>query len=145
MTRIVTEPFRASFQAPADLAAIELVHGLFERLSDERPSLRERTRTAVELAVVEVVTNVVQHSPGRPAVVVELVIDMSADGISAVVTDDAPPVDIDLSAATMPEPDELAEAGRGLALVGLLVDRFEHEVLPDGNRWTLYSRLVDER
>lgn len=139
----MTESFRASFQAPADFAAVELVHRMFERLAEERPGLPERTRTAVELAVVEVVTNVVQHSPGQPTVTVELVIDVTADGLSAVVCDDAPPVDIDLAAAEMPDADELVDSGRGLALVGMLVDRFEHTNLPDGNRWTLSSQLVE--
>ncbi|MDN4613771.1 ATP-binding protein [Leifsonia sp. F6_8S_P_1B] len=132
----MSEPFSASFVAPADLATIERVHSMFERLGDERPDLPEQTRSAFELAVVEVVTNVVQHSPDRPPVTVELRIVATPRGLEAVVTDDAPPAAVDLDAAALPE-DDLAESGRGLALVGLLVDRFEHEPLASGNRWTL--------
>ena len=58
----MTEPFRESFRAPADPAAIGRVHELFERLGEQRDDLSERFRGGFELAVVEVVTNVVRHS-----------------------------------------------------------------------------------
>lgn len=133
----MTEPFRDAFDAPADPAVIGRVHDVFERLGDERPDLSADLRGRFELAVVEVVTNVVTHSAGEQPVHVELVIRATGDGIEGIVTDDAPPAAIDVDAAAMPDPDALTESGRGLALVGLLVDRFTHEPLPAGNRWTL--------
>ncbi|WP_158868428.1 ATP-binding protein [Leifsonia sp. AG29] len=133
----MTEPFRESFRAPADLASIGRVHEIFERLSERRPDLTGDLRSAFELAVVEVVTNVVQHSEEERPVQVELLIRTTPGGLEAVVTDDAPPVDLAVADAAMPDPEDLGESGRGLALIGLLVDRFEHEPLAAGNRWTL--------
>lgn len=133
----MTEPFRDAFDAPADPAVIGRVHDVFERLGDERADLSADLRGRFELAVVEVVTNVVTHSAANRPVRVELVIRATGDGIEGVVTDDAPPAAVDLDGATMPDPADLAESGRGLALVGLLVDTFIHEPLAAGNRWTL--------
>ena len=69
----------------------------------------------------------------------ELEVGHTPNGIRAVVTDDAAPADIDLSSASMPDPEDFTESGRGLALIALLVDEFTHEPLPHGNRWTLAS------
>jgi serine/threonine-protein kinase RsbW len=135
----VTEAFREAFLAPADAEAIERVHTLFEELAVRRPDLPAERRGAFELAVVEVVTNVVQHGVEGTRTRVELEVGHTADGIRAVVTDDAEPADIDLASAAMPDPEDLAESGRGLALIALLVDEFTHEPLPHGNRWTLVS------
>jgi len=133
----VTEPFRDSFRAPADEETIGRVHEMFERLAERRPDLPEQVRGGFELAVVEVVTNVVMHSSDDRPVRVELAVRSTEDGLEAVVTDDAPPAAVDIDGAAMPDPEDLGESGRGLALVTLLVDRFEHAALPDGNRWLL--------
>jgi len=134
----VTEPFRDDFRAPADLEAIGRVHESFERLAEQRPDLPAEVRGAFELAVVEVVTNVVTHSSDDRPVRVELVIRTTAGGLEAIVTDDAPPADVDVTDPSMPEAEGLAESGRGLALVTMLVDRFEHDTLDGtGNRWLL--------
>lgn len=133
----MTEPFRESFRAPADAAAIGRVHELFERLGEQCGELSESFRGGFELAVVEIVTNVVRHSEDGRDVRVELLIRTTDDGIEAVITDDAEPVALDLAAVAMPDADELAESGRGLALVSLLVDDFAHEPLARGNRWRL--------
>lgn len=131
------DAFRDSFRAPADPEAIGRVHEVFERLGDCRGDLSESVRGAFELAVVEIVTNVVVHSDSDRTVTIELVIRATAYGLEAVVTDDAAPAAVDTAAATMPDPEDLTESGRGLALVTSLVDRFDHEPLLDGNRWTL--------
>ena len=136
----MTEPFRESFRAPADPAAIGRVHELFERLGEQRDDLSERFRGGFELAVVEVVTNVVRHSEDGAPVRVELALRATGDGIEAVIIDDADPAAVDIDGASMPDPDDLAESGRGLALVTMLVDDFAHEPLAHGNRWTLSAR-----
>ena len=134
----MTEPFRDAFRAPADLETIGRVHESFERLAEQRPDLPAQLRGAFELAVVEVVTNVVTHSRDDRTVRVELVIRTTTGGLEAIITDDAPPADVDVADQAMPEADDLAESGRGLALVTMLVDRFEHDTLDGtGNRWLL--------
>lgn len=134
----MTEPFRDAFRAPADLESIGRVHESFERLAEQRPDLPAHVRAAFELAVVEVVTNVVTHSEDDRPVRVELVIRTTTGGLEAIITDDAPPADVDVADPAMPEAEELAESSRGLALVAVLVDRFEHDTLDGtGNRWLL--------
>ncbi|WP_285115660.1 ATP-binding protein [Leifsonia sp. fls2-241-R2A-40a] len=133
----MTEPFRDSFRASADIEAIGRVHEVFERLGERRPDLPERLRGGFELAVVEVVTNVVTHSQAERPVQVELIIRTNLGGLEAVVIDDAPPAEVDIVDATTPDPEAMTESGRGLALVNLLVDRFEHAAVDGGNRWTL--------
>ena len=136
----MTEAFREEFLAPADVEAIERVHALFEELAARRPDLSADRRGAFELAVVEVVTNVIQHGVEGTRTRVELEVGHTEGGLRAVVTDDAEPADVDLSsAAAMPDPEDLGESGRGLALIALLVDEFAHEPLPHGTRWTLSS------
>jgi serine/threonine-protein kinase RsbW len=135
----VTEAFREAFLAPADAEAIERVHALFEELAVRRPDLSAERRGAFELAVVEVVTNVIQHGVAGTRTRVELEVGDTPGGIRAVVTDDAEPADVDLGSAAMPDPEDFGESGRGLALIALLVDEFTHEPLPHGNRWTLAS------
>ena len=138
----MTETFREAFLAPADAEAIERVHALFEELAERRPDVPAERRGAFELAVVEVVTNVIRHGAEGTRARVELEVGHTRDGgLRAVVTDDAEPVDIDVASASMPDPDDFAESGRGLALIALLVDEFEHEPLTHGNRWTLTSGL----
>jgi serine/threonine-protein kinase RsbW len=136
----VTEAFREEFLAPADIAAIERVHTLFEELAARRPDLSAERRGAFELAVVEVVTNVIQHGVEGTRTRVELEVGHTEHGLRAVVTDDAAPAEIDPSSAAMPDPEDFGESGRGLALIALLVDEFSHEPLAHGNRWTLVSR-----
>lgn len=135
----MTEAFREEFLAPADAEAIERVHTLFEQLAVRRPDLAEERRGAFELAVVEVVTNVIQHGVEGTRTRVELELGHTVDGLRAVVTDDAEPADVDLSATAMPDPEDFGESGRGLALIALLVDEFTHQPLPHGNRWTLVA------
>ncbi|MFE4468545.1 ATP-binding protein [Leifsonia sp. NPDC056824] len=135
----MTDAFREAFLAPADAEAIERVHTLFEELAVRRPDIPAERRGAFELAVVEVVTNVIQHGKEGTRTRVELEVGHTPDGIRAVVTDDAEPADIDLTSTAMPDPEDFGESGRGLALIALLVDEFTHEPLPHGNRWTLAS------
>lgn len=139
----MTEGFRAEFLAPADTEAIDRVHLLFEELAARRPDLADDRRGAFELAVVEVVTNVIQHGVEGTRARVQLELGHTDDGLRAVVTDDAEPADVDVSNAIMPDPEDFGESGRGLALIALLVDEFVHEPLPHGNRWTLVSRATE--
>lgn len=137
----MTESFREAFLAPADAEAIDRVHTLFEELAVRRPDVPAERRGAFELAVVEVVTNVIRHGAEGTRARVELEVGHTPDGLRAVVTDDADPVDLDLSGASMPDPEDFGEGGRGLALIALLVDEFAHEPLAHGNRWILTSAL----
>lgn len=141
MTHTVTELFRDTLQFRADVEAIGRVHDVFDDLATNCNEIPEQLRSGFELALVEVVTNVVKHIENNRPTNITLLIRATSDHVEAVVTDNAPPLNIDLGSVRMPNPHQLAESGRGLALVTLLVERFEHEPLIDGNRWTLTAKL----
>ncbi|MFD9562061.1 ATP-binding protein [Streptomyces sp. NPDC059994] len=69
-----------------------------------------------ELALTELMANVVRHVPGRTC---RLVIFQRAGGLRVELTDDCPKL------PAMPaHPDELAESGRGLLIVATVANRW---------------------
>jgi serine/threonine-protein kinase RsbW len=98
-------------------------------------------RAAFELALVEVASNLVEHPPPEIPVHVTIDLALGASELRAVIVDDAPRAEIDLSQVSMPSVD--AESGRGLALAVASLTEFTHDAEPDqgaGNRWTLVRR-----
>jgi anti-sigma regulatory factor (Ser/Thr protein kinase) len=79
---------------------------------------------AAELALTELVANVVRHVPGRRCT---LLILRRPDGLRVEVTDGYP-----RPARTACGGDELAEGGRGLLLVEAVTDRWGTVPLPGG-------------
>ncbi|MFD9225847.1 ATP-binding protein [Streptomyces sp. NPDC060064] len=79
----------------------------------------EELSHAVELAVTELLANVVRHVPDRRCALLVL---RQASGVRIEVTDGAP----GLLRTTAPggDPDGLAEGGRGLLLVEAMADRW---------------------
>lgn len=97
-----------------------------------------RLRFALETALAEVAANIVEHTArsdqetGRRYTVRLEATDQS---LSAELTDNGLPVDIDLSAVTMADVEQ--ESGRGLALAIAALDRLEHRHELGHNVWTL--------
>ena len=80
---------------------------------------------AAELAVTELVANVVKHVPDRRCTIV-ILRQREQDGVRVEVSD---------SSLVLPkpcEPEEFAETGRGLGLVALVSNAWDAEPLPDG-------------
>lgn len=102
---------------------------------DQVPPL---VRIEVGLAVAEVAANIVEHGDAK-----WLRIQMHAGltQILADVNDDGSAVDVDLAAVAMP--DELAERGRGLALVKLAMGLFSYRRDDSGNHWNMISHSFD--
>jgi serine/threonine-protein kinase RsbW len=117
---------------PDDVTA---VHAFLASVWDTEPSLSAEDRMALELALVELTSNVIEHGGGGGAVSCSLRLDVGSDGVEARLVDDGVPVPVDPSAAQLP--DALAESGRGLALVQMVVDDFRYERVDDRNRWTV--------
>ncbi|MER6612313.1 ATP-binding protein [Streptomyces xantholiticus] len=85
---------------------------------------------AAELALTELVANVVRHVPGRRC---RTLIQLQPGGVRVEVADGCPR----LPAAPARE-DELAEAGRGLLLVDAVTDRWGVEPAPGGHGKTVW-------
>ncbi|WP_022905597.1 ATP-binding protein [Curtobacterium sp. B18] len=121
---------------PDDVTA---VHTFLAGVWDTEPTLSAEDRMALELALVELTSNVIEHAAAGRGVSCSLRLDVGSDAVEAHLTDDGVPVPIDPSAARLP--DALAESGRGLALVQMVVDDLRYERVADRNRWTVRRGL----
>lgn len=122
-------------EIPADPEALDRVQSALDRFWSLHEHVPARIRTEVEIAVVEIAANIVEHCR-----VVSLRMDLKIfpDEVHVDFTDDGGPVDVDLENVRMP--DEMAERGRGLPLAQAalrLLSYFRDEV---GNHWKLVSK-----
>jgi serine/threonine-protein kinase RsbW len=123
---------------PATLYSIETVQLEFDTWWNELGEEKLETRFALELAVVEIATNIVEHtqraegSSGR-----RFHLELSADetSVTAQFADNGMPADIDLSAVTMADVE--AEGGRGLAMSIAALHSLEYDFVDGRNIWTL--------
>lgn len=122
---------------PDDVTA---VHTFLASVWDAEPTVASEDRMALELALVELTSNVIEHGAGGNGVSCSLRLDVGADAVEADLTDGGVPVPIDPSDARLP--DALAEGGRGLALVQMVVDDLRYERVADRNRWTVRRSLT---
>lgn len=124
---------RLDFASPPD--DVTRVHDFLAAVWGAEPSVGPEDRMAFELALVELASNVVEHAGGGARVVCSLSLAVTGDGLRAELTDDGQPATVDPSTAQLP--DAAAESGRGLALVGMVVDELRYERDGDRNRWTV--------
>jgi serine/threonine-protein kinase RsbW len=109
---------------------LETLHGLLARAWEANPEVGMLDRMAFDTALIELVGNLVSHSPGgdfRCRVTVRIL----TDKLVGVFEDTTPPVSV-VTDRDMPGED--VESGRGFALMRSL-GRLEHVAGPDGNRW----------
>lgn len=124
----------------AEPAWLDDLHDALERLWAEVPAVPETDRMLFETAVVEIATNIVRYTtpsgPGPARASARLRADSHA--LEAELSDDGLAVDVDLD----PDPvDDLAEGGRGIALVRRAVDLLTLARAADRNVWTLRRTL----
>jgi serine/threonine-protein kinase RsbW len=104
--------------------------------------LGDAERIRFETALVELAGNVIEHAEGNERLLCELTLQRTATALEAVLSDSGAEVRVPFR-AMMPDPEEMAESGRGVALIELLMDDFTYERDPDGNRWRLVMRLPE--
>ncbi|MDN4175324.1 ATP-binding protein [Nocardioides sp. SOB77] len=127
--------------APAVPDTVDLAHHELELLWAETPQVGDLDRMRFELAVVEVLANIVEHAYGEEhddahgARGVELDLAVEVDRLVAVLHDDGVRAELDLSRVSMPGED--AESGRGLALTLATVDELEYRREDGRNLWRL--------
>ena len=118
--------------------SIELLHDLLAEARADHPSLSEGDMSMIEMAIIEIAGNVVQHAPPGLTVVYSFVLDVHDDRLVGVLSHSGPAVEVD-DDPEMPD-DLMAESGRGLALAGAALDELRHEFTDDQNVWTLVRR-----
>jgi serine/threonine-protein kinase RsbW len=122
-----------AFRTPPD--DVELVHDLLDSLFAERADVGARDRMEFETALVELVSNVIQHAVSTTAVLCRLVVTVDDDALRAELVDTADPPGVDTGPREMP--DAFAESGRGLALISALVTAFDYERTSSRNLWSI--------
>lgn len=132
----------ADIDVPAVIDSVETVQTTFAAWWDSIGVPDEMKRFSFELAVVEIATNIVEHTlrtdhgDGRRFT---LDLDATDSDVTAVFTDNGMPADIDLSAVTMADTDD--ESGRGLAIALATLDSLDYGHEGGRNVWTLVCRL----
>lgn len=122
-----------AFRTPPD--DIELVHDLLDSLFGERADVGARDRMEFETALVELVSNVIQHAVSTTAVICRLVVTVDDEALRAELVDTADPPGVDTGPREMP--DAFAESGRGIALIQALVTDFDYERTASRNLWSI--------
>ena len=120
---------------PTDVTA---VHEFLAGVWAADTSVSDEERMALELALVELTSNVLEHAAGDDGVSCRLILTIDDDRITASLRDTAEPGTLSLSTRAMP--DAFAESGRGLALVQMLVDRLNFDSSGGVNEWTIERR-----
>lgn len=115
---------------------LTIVEQTLARAFAATPDLRDDDRQAFELAAVEICSNQIVHRPEDGGwCSLRLLID--ADELFAEFRDDGPTFTLN---PQYDMPDVEAEAGRGLALVTMILDDFSHERNGEENQWLLSKR-----
>ena len=136
---------RLVLSAPAVPEVLEVVHAMLAQLSAQVTDLAERDRARFEMAVIEILANVVEHAyahdeqSGRRF---EITLLADPDRLVATLGDNGLPMELDMSAVAMPD-DDLAETGRGLALATAARDDLQYGGVDGRNRGTLLCRRGD--
>jgi serine/threonine-protein kinase RsbW len=126
------------FTGPADPRCLDHIHELLARLWEKAPDVTGRDRALFATAVGEVAANIIKHGHGAGRTNLSVILRVDGTRIEAVFSDDGVPVDLDPAGPSLP--GDLAESGRGLALVRAAVDLVTYERAGTLNRWHLVRR-----
>ncbi|GAA4888482.1 ATP-binding protein [Actinomycetospora straminea] len=125
-------------RVPATPECLEQVHALLADLLVDVDGVADADRTSFEIALAELVANVVEHAGAHGAVGLTVELGAGPADLTADLYDDGPPVDVDPGAAVLP--DALAERGRGLALARAAVDDVSYALEAGTNHWSITRR-----
>jgi serine/threonine-protein kinase RsbW len=128
-----------TFSGPAGPACLEQVHQLIRDLWDQEPEVAETDRYSFATALVELVSNVIQHGRTENGAAPDLVLRMNVDRerIQALLLDNGLAFDVEVNAGL---PDDGAGSGRGLALARAASDQLEYTRTEQLNGWFLSRR-----
>lgn len=138
----MTEATPTVVDVPAELASVDVVQERFDAWWQGLDVAADMAkRFALEIAVVEIAANIVEHatrSDASPDRRFTLTLSDADGALTAVFRDNGLPAEIDLSAVTMADVDE--ESGRGLALAIAALDDLDYRRVDGQNIWTLTCR-----
>ncbi len=112
--------YSAVVHSPPD--TVDDAHDFLETVWGQRPDIGVGDRMAIETALSELVTNVIQNNPHRP-VLCEVTLTVTPHTLVLRTADTGAPL-IDAPRPSMPDAE--AEHGRGLALIELIADQLDY-------------------
>lgn len=121
---------------------VDEVHESVDDLWALNDDLGACERMRFETALLELASNVIEHTDGYERLVCELTLLRTSTSLEAVLSDSGAAVQVPFR-RSMPDPTELAESGRGISLIQLLMDDFTYERDVDTNRWRLVMHLPE--
>ena len=135
-----------SFSIPRDLAAISPLSQSVTALM--APVFDQDARDAVDLALVEALSNAVQHGTRESAKRIGLEVLLTDTEITVDIIDSTPPMPLFLFEDMGPEALEIdgddlenvSETGRGLALIVMVMDEVTFHHIDDQTRLRLIRR-----
>lgn len=128
---------RAALQSPPD--DVGAVHKLLKEVWAEGEEIGSADRLRFETALIELSGNVFEHAGGADGLTCWLEVTVGVDRLVAEMSDTGTALEGDVSPRAMP--DELAESGRGIALLHALVDEVTYTRDGGLNRWHLMRML----
>ena len=121
---------------------LDAVHELLQTVWEKSPEVSPENQMRFETALIELVSNVFRHADSGDGVACALTVDITDMHVAAQLRDTGEPGNFKLIEATMP--DELAESGRGIALIQAVVDEFTYEQEGEHNIWRIVRKLTPE-
>ena len=129
---------RHEITVPAVPASLDRVHALLEEVWSVNPDVLGDDRMQVEIGVIEIAGNIVEHAAAPAPMDFHLAIAVHEDRIEARLRDPGRRVEVDFDNAAMP--DSMAESGRGLAMVLAVVDELTYRHDGAQNHWLVVRR-----
>ena len=123
---------------PAVPASLDRVHALLEAVWADHDDVVVDDRMRFEIGVTEIAGNIVEHSAAQATIEFSLTVEVHEDRLEASFCNPGHRVEVDFDNAAMP--DEMAESGRGLAMVLAVVDELTYRHDGAGNHWTILRR-----
>lgn len=113
---------------------VDDAHDFLQEVWTQHPDVAAEDRMALETVLSELITNVIQHNPDRE-VLCEVDMTITATHCLLNTTDSGNRLDPPPQANAMPP--QMAESGRGLALIYLLADEVDYRWSGDRNLWSI--------
>ena len=140
----MTDDTRLELSGPPTPEMLDGVHDLVERLWDARPGVGAADRMRFEMAVIEILGNIIEHAyepsaTGDDGRRFEVTLVGTDTELVASISDNGLPMSLDLSTVAMPDAD--AESGRGLALAAATLDDLAYLREDGRNHWRLTCAL----
>jgi serine/threonine-protein kinase RsbW len=120
---------------------VDLVHGFLEEVWTTHADISELDRMAFETALIELVSNVIEHADSGQGVTCVITIDVNDSTLVANLSDTAEAGEIQVVGRVMPSLD--AESGRGIALINMLVDDLQYKRVGKKNLWSISRNRVE--